>query len=55
MSIIRRVRKICVFIGSHSCKVLAVNWAPCTHSMYMLLAHSEVCSTETAKQEQPEF
>ena len=31
MSVFRRVRKICVFIGSHSCKVLAVNWAPCTH------------------------
>ena len=31
MSIIRFVRKICVFVGSHSCKVLAVNWPPCTH------------------------
>ena len=31
MSIIQLVRKVCVFVGSHSCKVLAVNWPPCTH------------------------
>ena len=30
MSIIRLVRKIRAFVG-HSCKVLVVNWRPCTH------------------------